>query len=207
MTFSQFNPWRRVIFYPKGISPPAAPSFPVLKVGGDSNIATPTHPSLSVRIYFILPDLSFLDFWNIPLPWCPQVLFGGGGCLFIVGFPHPNLLSKPCPQAQSPPPQFQGLWLLVTPIMAPHCIKPIGNNLLSSSSRILAACVPPTPTLFQRRQQPVASYLSGVTPSCHLLTAAAPALPRQTQYPSWSSVVTLGLQHPEGISDAVHRPL
>lgn len=99
-------------------------------MGGDSNIATPTHPSLSVRIYFILPDLSFLGFWNIPLPWCPQVLFGGGGCLFIVGFPHPNLLSKPCPQAQRPPPQFQGLWLLVTSIMAPHCIKPIGQQPL-----------------------------------------------------------------------------
>lgn len=164
----------------------------------------PTHLYQSEFISFfqIFPSLVFGTF---PSAGAPRFYLGEGVVyqVFLTLISFLNLAPKP----KASPPQFQGLWLLVTPSTAPHCIKPTGNNLLSSSSQILAACVSPTPTLLQSRQQPVASYLSGVTPSCHLLTAAAPAPPRQTQPPSWSSVVTLGLQHPEGISDAVHRPL
>lgn len=155
-------------------------------MGGDSNISPPhLYQSESSRF-------SLLGFRNVPLLWCPQVLFGGGGCLFTAGFPHPNLLSIPCPPQPEAPSPIPGSLASSdtqhgTPLPQTHR-QPLVFLLPDSGCLRI-----PHPPLLQSRQQPVASYLSGVTPYCHLLTAAAPAPPRQTQHPSWSSAVTLGL--------------
>lgn len=45
-TFFQFNPWGNVIFYLRGMSPPAASSLPALEVGGSrAAVLFPTDPA------------------------------------------------------------------------------------------------------------------------------------------------------------------
>lgn len=71
-TISPFNPRGNVIVYPKGMSPPAASSFPALKVGGcersGSIVSHRPRPSLSELVSFfqIFPSLGF---GGTAFPW------------------------------------------------------------------------------------------------------------------------------------------
>lgn len=191
---SPFSPWGNGIFYPKGMNPPAASSFLALKVdgiGGERQFCSPLTPPISITVGFIFPDLSLLGFWGTALPWRSQVLFGEGDCLFMADFPHLSPFSKPCPLPQSLP----------NPKAPASCDTQPGIPLQQTNGQrqfiyLLPDLAPGTPTLHCSPEQTTAcGFLPfRVTPSCHLLTATAPAPPSQRQHPSWSSsAVTPGL--------------
>lgn len=143
-----FSPWGNVIFYPKGTSPPAASSFPALKVGGigeTGQYCSPLTPPISITVCYIFPDLSLLGFWGTALPWHSQVLFGEGGSWQVSSTLVSFLSLVPYPKASQIPKPL----LLVTLSTAPHCSKPRGTNCSFTSSHIRLP-TPPHPLLFSR---------------------------------------------------------